>query len=118
MILHPLLERSATLALLFGSSIALPLPAQRNHDDYDEVNPWLGFEPRDAGPDSAAVAGFLTDLTASRAVVCQIAADNPGNNWHQSNGEYRGGMLQGACDKAGTLSNVPYSADYVFLRKG
>jgi Protein of unknown function (DUF3455) len=28
-----------------------------------------------------------------------------------------GGMLQGACDKAGTFSNVPYSADYVFLRK-
>ena len=28
-----------------------------------------------------------------------------------------GGMLQGACDKAGTFGNVPYSADYVFLRK-
>jgi uncharacterized protein DUF3455 len=28
-----------------------------------------------------------------------------------------GGMLQGACDKTGTFSNVPYSADYVFLRK-
>jgi Protein of unknown function (DUF3455) len=28
-----------------------------------------------------------------------------------------GGMLKGACDKAGTFSNVPYSADYVFLRK-
>lgn len=28
-----------------------------------------------------------------------------------------GGMLQGACDKIGTFSNVPYSADYVFLRK-
>jgi hypothetical protein len=28
-----------------------------------------------------------------------------------------GGMLQGQCDKAGTLGNVPYSADYVFLRK-
>jgi hypothetical protein len=28
-----------------------------------------------------------------------------------------GGMLQGACDKTGTFGNVPYSADYVFLRK-
>jgi hypothetical protein len=28
-----------------------------------------------------------------------------------------GGMLQGACDKAGAFANVPYSADYVFLRK-
>jgi hypothetical protein len=28
-----------------------------------------------------------------------------------------GGMLQGACDKAGAFANVPYAADYVFLRK-
>jgi hypothetical protein len=30
----------------------------------------------------------------------------------------RGGKLEGACDKAGTFSSVPYSAEYVFLRKG
>jgi len=30
----------------------------------------------------------------------------------------KGGKLEGACDKAGAYSNVPYSADYVFLRKG
>ena len=30
----------------------------------------------------------------------------------------RGGMLAGACDKPGTFSSVPYSADYVFLRQG
>jgi hypothetical protein len=30
----------------------------------------------------------------------------------------RGGKLEGACDKAGTFSSAPYSADYVFLRKG
>jgi hypothetical protein len=29
-----------------------------------------------------------------------------------------GGALHGACDQAGTLRSVPYSADYVFLRKG
>jgi hypothetical protein len=29
-----------------------------------------------------------------------------------------GGQLDGACDKAGALTSVPYSADYVFLRKG
>ena len=29
-----------------------------------------------------------------------------------------GGKLDGACDKAGTLKSAPYSADYVFLRKG
>jgi Protein of unknown function (DUF3455) len=29
-----------------------------------------------------------------------------------------GGKLDGACDKAGTWRSIPYSADYVFLRKG
>jgi Protein of unknown function (DUF3455) len=29
----------------------------------------------------------------------------------------KGGQLGGACDKAGAYRNVPYSADYVFLRK-
>src|SRR5213592_86821 len=30
----------------------------------------------------------------------------------------QGGKLAGACDKAGAFSSAPYSADYVFLRKG
>ena len=30
----------------------------------------------------------------------------------------RGGLVSGACDKAGSFSSAPYSADYVFLRKG
>jgi hypothetical protein len=29
-----------------------------------------------------------------------------------------GGVLTGACDKAGTFHSAPYAADYVFLRKG
>jgi hypothetical protein len=29
-----------------------------------------------------------------------------------------GGKLEGPCDKAGAYRSVPYSADYVFLRKG
>ncbi|MBU6462801.1 MAG: DUF3455 domain-containing protein [Bradyrhizobium sp.] len=29
-----------------------------------------------------------------------------------------GGQLEGACDKIGNTSSVPYSANYVFLRKG
>lgn len=30
----------------------------------------------------------------------------------------RGGKLAGACDKAGIFKSVPYSAEYVFLKKG
>ena len=30
----------------------------------------------------------------------------------------KGGALHGPCDQAGALSGAPYSADYVFLRKG
>jgi hypothetical protein len=29
-----------------------------------------------------------------------------------------GGKIEGACDKAGSFRSAPYSADYVFLRKG
>jgi hypothetical protein len=29
-----------------------------------------------------------------------------------------GGILEGPCDKAGATHSAPYSADYVFLRKG
>jgi uncharacterized protein DUF3455 len=30
----------------------------------------------------------------------------------------KGGKIEGACDKAGSFKSVPYSADYVFLKKG
>ena len=30
----------------------------------------------------------------------------------------QGGKLDGACDKAGATKSAPYSADYIFLRKG
>jgi len=30
----------------------------------------------------------------------------------------QGGVLRGACEEAGALVSAPYSADYVFLRKG
>ena len=30
----------------------------------------------------------------------------------------KGGKLQGPCDKAGTFKSAPYSAEYVFLKKG
>jgi len=30
----------------------------------------------------------------------------------------QGGAAQGACDRSGAFRSVPYSADYVFLRKG
>lgn len=30
----------------------------------------------------------------------------------------RGGKLDGPCDKAGEFKSAPYSADYIFLRKG
>jgi hypothetical protein len=29
----------------------------------------------------------------------------------------KGGVAEGACDRAGAFLSVPYSADYVFLRK-
>ena len=45
-------------------------------------------------------SGVLTDVTTVQRIKTQ------------------GGKLDGACDKAGAFSGAPYSAEYVFLRKG
>jgi hypothetical protein len=45
-------------------------------------------------------SGILTDVTTVQRI------------------NTRGGKLDGACDSPGTFSSAPYSADYVFLRKG
>ena len=56
--------------------------------------PWLKLEVI-----SRRGSGILTDVTTVQRI------------------NTTGGMLQGACDKTGTFSSVPYSADYVFLHK-
>ena len=75
------------------------------------------------------------------AVVGKVAANAPGKTandipWlklevtaHRGSGTLAGvttvqrtntvgGVFAGACDKAGTFHSAPYSADYVFLKKG
>ena len=86
-------------------------------------------------------AGPNWEHSDGSAVVGKVVASVPGTTpsdipWlklevisHRGNGvltgvttvlriNTRGGKLAGACDTAGTFSSVPYSADYVFLRKG
>ena len=57
--------------------------------------PWLKLEVT-----SQRGSGVLTGVTTVQRINTQ------------------GGKLDGACDKAGAFSSAPYSADYVFLRKG
>ena len=57
--------------------------------------PWLKLEVI-----SKRGSGVLTSVTTVQRINTQ------------------GGKLDGACDKAGTTKSAPYSADYVFLRKG
>jgi hypothetical protein len=57
--------------------------------------PWLKLEVA-----SRRGSGVLSDVTTVQRINTQ------------------GGRLAGACDKPGTFSSAPYSADYVFLRKG
>jgi hypothetical protein len=45
-------------------------------------------------------SGILTDVTTVQRI------------------NTKGGTLEGACETAGTFQSAPYSADYVFLRKG
>jgi len=57
--------------------------------------PWLKLEVI-----SSRGGGVLTGVTTVQRINTQ------------------GGKLAGACGKPGTFSSAPYSADYVFLRKG
>ena len=57
--------------------------------------PWLKLEVT-----SSRGTGVLTSATTVQRINTQ------------------GGKLDGACDKAGATRSAPYSADYVFLRKG
>lgn len=86
-------------------------------------------------------AGPTWELSDGSAVVGQVAGTSPGSvamdiPWlkltvtsRRGNGALSaattvqrintvGGRLTGACYKSGTYESVPYSADYVFLRKG
>ncbi|MEY9601214.1 hypothetical protein ABIF74_005906 [Bradyrhizobium japonicum] len=57
--------------------------------------PWLKLEVA-----SRRGSGVLTPVTTVQRI-----------NTH-------GGKLDGACDKAGDFKSAPYSADYIFLKKG
>ena len=57
--------------------------------------PWLKLEVI-----SRRGSGLLTGVTTVQRINTQ------------------GGKLDGTCDKAGSFRSAPYSADYVFLRKG
>jgi hypothetical protein len=57
--------------------------------------PWLKL-----GVVSSRGSGTLTGVTTVQRINTQ------------------GGKLDGACDKAGSFKSAPYSAEYVFLRKG
>ena len=57
--------------------------------------PWLKLEVT-----SRRGSGILADVTTVQRINTQ------------------GGKRDGACDKAGSFQSAPYSADYVFLRKG
>jgi Protein of unknown function (DUF3455) len=57
--------------------------------------PWLKLQVT-----SSRGSGVLTGVTTVQRINTQ------------------GGKLEGACDKVGSFKSAPYSADYVFLRKG
>ena len=81
---------------------------------------------------SVRSAAFLALLLMPGSVAGALAAETPLPDAIAAPGETavltgvttvqrintKGGKLDGACDKAGTFSSAPYSADYVFLRKG
>ena len=53
----------------------------KQEDEYDDPDPWTGFEEPGTGPDSAAVTRLLSALAASDPMVCRLAVRSVGNNW-------------------------------------
>src|SRR6266567_4667890 len=64
------------------------------------------------GATGADIAWLKLDVTAHRGsgVLTPVTTVQRINT--------HGGKLDGACDKAGEFKSVPYSAEYVFLKKG
>ncbi len=64
------------------------------------------------GATGADIAWLKLDVTAHRGsgVLTPVTTVQRINT--------HGGKLDGACDKAGEFKSVPYSADYIFLKKG
>jgi len=91
---RPPLATSAAFLLLLLSRVGTPLYAQSHHNDYDEVDPWAGVKPPNPGPDSSAVAGFLSSLAVAEPVVCQFVVHSIGNNWGDWDGQYQPGSLK------------------------
>ncbi|MFL5532244.1 MAG: HEAT repeat domain-containing protein, partial [Gemmatimonadales bacterium] len=90
----PCLVASITALLLLGST-ATPMPAQEHHPDYDEVDPWVGFQPPEPAADSSAVARFLAALAGSDPLVCQLAVSSIGNHWGPGDDDRQIGVLAG-----------------------
>ena len=85
----------------------IPATAQSHSPDYEDVDPWVGVAPPNKGPDSAAVAGFLSSLVTTNPVVCQFVVQSIGNNWGDWDRHYQPGYLvaeQGVEKQRQTLS--------------
>jgi Protein of unknown function (DUF3455) len=76
-----------------GSRIAGKAVAKANGATAKDI-PWLKLDVTEAHG-----AGALAGVTAIQRI------------------NTRGGQIEGACDKAGATTAVPYAADYVFLKK-
>ena len=82
------------LTILCGIGIQ-PAAAQERQDEYDDVDPWTGFEESVAGPDSTAVARILGAMGAADPLVCQLAVRGLGNSWNNRGGDRETGRLAG-----------------------
>jgi hypothetical protein len=75
------------------NALAIPLNAQSGREDYDDADPWLGFESTRPAADSAAIARFLNSLAGTDPVVCQLAVSSIGNHWGPGDSDNRIGLL-------------------------
>ena len=97
---RPLIPRSLPLTALLCWTLGGGVAAQHSPDDYDDADPWLGFESPGPTADSAQVSAFFPALEATTPAVCQITVRSIGNNWGHRGDDDRIGMLSDEADDA------------------
>jgi HEAT repeat protein len=97
----PLAPRSLRLTAFLCCALAGEAVAQHPDEEYEDTDPWVGFESLGPTADSALLSTFLSALGGTSSSVCQLAVRSVGNNWGPWAKDDRLGMLSDEAADAG-----------------
>jgi hypothetical protein len=77
---------ASTLFLALRMGMTPFVAAQDHQQDYEDVDPWVGYQSARAGADSATAGAFLSALASTTPAVCQLAIRSIRNHWGNRGG--------------------------------